>query len=91
VLVASLFALVALARAGSTVFWKVGQERGEVAEVPRWRPLAGAGLGLLVAAIVALALLAGAAFEHADRVAGQLLDREGYIQAVLGEREGGGG
>jgi multicomponent K+:H+ antiporter subunit D len=90
VLAASLFAIVALARAGSTVFWKVGQERGEVVEVPRWRPLAGAGLGLLAAAIVGLALQAGAAFDYADRTAGQLLDREGYIRAVLGEREGGG-
>jgi multicomponent K+:H+ antiporter subunit D len=90
VLAASLCAIVALARAGSTVFWKVGQERGELVAVPRWRPLAGAGLGLLAAAIVALALLAGAAFGHADRVAGQLLDREGYIRAVLGERAGGG-
>jgi len=91
VLAASLFAIVALARAGSTVFWKAGQEPGAVVEVPRWRPLAGAGLGLLAAAIIGLALLGGAAFGHADRVAAQLLDREGYIRAVLGEREGGGG
>ena len=59
-------------------------------EVPRWRPLAATGLGLLAAAIVGLALLAGTAFDYADRTAGQLLDREGYIRAVLGEREGGG-
>ena len=89
VLAASLASIVALARAGTTVFWKTGQDRGEVVEIPRWRPVAVTAVGFLLAAIVALALLGGAAFGQADRIAAQLLDRDGYIRAVLGEREGG--
>ena len=91
ILGASLLAIYALARAGSTVFWKVGRTRGEVVEVPRWRPLAIAGVGLLLTALVVLTLFAGDAFDGADRVAAQLLDRDGYIRAVLGARAGGEG
>jgi multicomponent K+:H+ antiporter subunit D len=84
VLASSLLSIFALARAGTTVFWKVGQDRGEVVAVPRWRPLAVSGVGLLLLAMVFLALLAGPAFERADAVAAQLLDREAYVGAVLG-------
>ena len=91
VLAASLVSIVALARAGTTVFWKVGRGDDQAAEDPPSSPLAVAGTGLLLAVVVALALLAGPAFGRADLVAGQLLDREGYIRAVLGGRPGGGG
>jgi multicomponent K+:H+ antiporter subunit D len=84
VLVASLFSIVALARAGSVIFWKVGSDRGEVVEVPGWRPLAASGIFLMLAAVVSLAMLAGAVFEQAQEVAVQLLDRDSYIRAVLG-------
>ena len=91
VLAASLLSIFALARAGTTVFWKVGLDRGELVEIPRWRPLAVSGVGLLLAALVLLALLAGPAFEEAQAIAGQLLDRGAYVEAVLGARPGGGG
>jgi multicomponent K+:H+ antiporter subunit D len=90
VLLASLLSLFALARAGTTIFWKVGLDRGELVEIPRWRPLAVSGVALLLAAIVLLALLAGPAFEHAQAIAAQLLDRDAYVQAVLGARQEGG-
>jgi len=91
VLLASLLSIFALARAGTTVFWKVGLDRGELVEMPRWRPLAVSGVGLLLVAIVLLALLAGPAFEQAQAVADQLLDRGAYVEAVLGARPGGEG
>ena len=91
VLLASLISIFALARAGTTVFWKVGLDRGELVEIPRWRPLAVSGVALLLAAIVLLALLAGPAFEQAQAIAGQLLDRGAYVEAVLGPRPGGEG
>ena len=91
VLGASLLSIFALARAGTTLFWKVGLSRGELAEIPRWRPLAVSGIGLLLVALVLLALLAGPAFEEAQAVADQLLDRGAYVEAVLGARPGGGG
>ena len=90
VLAASLLSIFALARAGTTVFWKVGLSRGELADIPRWRPLAVSGIGLLLAALVLLALLAGPAFEEAEAIAGQLLDRAAYVEAVLGAQRGGG-
>jgi len=88
VLAASLVSIFALARAGTTIFWKVGLDRGELVEIPEWRPLAVAGIGLLLAAVVGIALFAGAAFEQAQAIAGQLLDREAYVQAVLGATAG---
>jgi len=91
VLAASLLSIFALARAGTTVFWKVGPDRGELVEMPRWRPLAVSGVGLLLAALLVISLLAGPAFEEAQAIAGQLLDRGAYVEAVLGERPGGGG
>jgi multicomponent K+:H+ antiporter subunit D len=91
VLAASLLSIFALARAGTTVFWKVGLSRGELADIPRWRPLAVSGVGLLLLALVLLALLAGPAFEEAQAIAGQLLDRGAYIEAVLAARPEGAG
>jgi multicomponent K+:H+ antiporter subunit D len=90
VLGASLFSILALARAGSTVFWQVGPDRGEIVEIPGWRPLAVSGIALLLAVLLLLAVFAGAAFEQATAVAEQLLDRDAYVQAVLGTAPGGG-
>jgi len=89
VLAATLLSIVALARAGTTVFWKVGPDRGETVELPAWRPTAVAGMGLLLAGLVGLSLYAGAAFDFAQAAARQLLDPGGYVLAVLGAAEGG--
>jgi multicomponent K+:H+ antiporter subunit D len=91
VLAASLLSIFALARAGTTIFWKVGLDRGELVEIPRWRPLAVTGISLVLAAVVLLALFAGPAFRQSQDIAGQLLDRQAYMDAVLGARRGGGG
>ncbi len=89
VLVATLLSIVALARAGTVVFWKVGPDRGETAELPAWRPTAVAGVGLLLASLVGLSMYAGAAFDFAGAAARQLLDPGEYVLAVLGAAGGG--
>jgi multicomponent K+:H+ antiporter subunit D len=89
VLAATLLSIVALARAGTIVFWKVGPDRGETVELPAWRPTAVAGVGLLLAGLVGLALYAGAAFDFASAAARQLLDPGEYVLAVLGTAGGG--
>jgi len=88
---AKLAVLDAAAGSAGAAWRKVGLSRGELAEIPRWRPLAVSGIGLLLVALVLLALLAGPAFEEAQAVADQLLDRGAYVEAVLGARPGGGG
>jgi multicomponent K+:H+ antiporter subunit D len=91
VLGASLFSILALARAGTAVFWQVGRDRGEIVEIPRWRPLAVSGVALLLVSLVLLAVFAGPVFDQADEVAAQLLDRDAYLRAVLGTGLAGGG
>jgi len=92
VLASSLLATYALARAGSNVFWKAGQDGGEVAPLrQRESSLASVGMALLLAAVLLLAALAGPVYRQAEEVAAQLLDREGYVEAVLGARTGTGG
>jgi len=90
VLTATLLSIVSLARAGSTVFWKVGPARGETVELPAWRPAAVSGVALLLAGLVGLVVYAGPAYEYADAAAGQLLDPGRYVDAVLQGRSGGG-
>jgi len=91
VLATSLLSTFALARAGSTVFWKVGPDAGEVVDVRHGGALASSGAGVLLAALLLLAALAGPVYRQAEAVATQLLDREGYVQAVFGARPGAGG
>lgn len=84
VLVTTLLAIVALARAGSVLFWKSASGVGR--EEPEDR-VAGAGaaalgIGILVAATVPLVVFAGAAMEHANATAAQLLDTGAYVSAV---------
>jgi len=83
VLGASLVAIVALARAGSVLFWNTTPDAGEARAVParRWVPAAG-----LLAAVVLLTLFAGPASDFTGAAAEQLLRPEGYVRAVLGGR-----
>jgi len=91
VLGASLFSILALARAGTTIFWQVGRDRLELVQMSQWRGLATSGVALLLLALVLLAVFAGAAFEQAGETAAQLLDRDVYLQAVLGVGPAGAG
>ena len=84
VLAGSLVAVVGLARAGSTLFWKP-QEEGAPAPMPDPAPQGlGLGvLGVLLALIVALTVLAGPAARYTQATAAQLLSPATYIEAVL--------
>jgi multicomponent K+:H+ antiporter subunit D len=81
VLASSLAVMVALARAGSILFWKSAQ--GGVA-APDASPAHPAALAGLLAAVLALAAAAGPISAYARAAAAQLLQRQGYVDAVMG-------
>jgi multicomponent K+:H+ antiporter subunit D len=81
ILVTTLIGVLALARAGSVLFWS--RLPGEPLEAPEpfWAtafPAAG-----LLAGLVALTILAGPATDYAEAAAAQLADPATYIAAVL--------
>jgi multicomponent K+:H+ antiporter subunit D len=84
VLLSGLGVMVALARAGSTVFWKatcVGGTRmtnGRIATSER------AAIAWFTVAMLLVIANAGGVSRYADATAVQLLERTGYISAVLG-------
>lgn len=82
VLGSSLAIVVALARAGSSLFWKPGA--AAPATIARHHPLHAAaivaGLGLVVLTSAAAKPIAG----YTEAAAAQLFERRGYIEAVLG-------
>lgn len=85
-LIASILTLYAVSRIWSEAFWR-GPERTQdepesVDPTPRSMVLPVAVLALFT---VLIGLFAGPVFDLADRAAGQLLDKEGYARAVLGE------
>jgi multicomponent K+:H+ antiporter subunit D len=83
VLASSLAVMVALARAGSVVFWK--SARGAAA-APDASPAHAAALAGVLATVLAVAVAAGPISAFTGAAAGQLLQRKGYIDAVLGAR-----
>ncbi len=97
VLASSFLLVVALARAGSTVFWEGGRaEGGRAGAPPQGRTpgaeatQAGTPAGpklALIALALGLALITlggGRLAAYTDATAAQLFDREGYIRAVMG-------
>ena len=86
VLGSSLATMLALARAGSVLFWKpqdAGMAVSSRQPTDRQAPQDAAIVGLLIA-VLALAVGAGALAAYTTAAATQLLDRDGYIRAVLG-------
>ena len=84
VLLSSLGMVVALARAGSTVFWKAQAPNAMQTAAARASPSERGALALLIAAACGIVLWAGPLARYAEATARQLLDRTGYIAAVLG-------
>lgn len=86
VLGASLALLVALARAGSMLFWQ--SPRGAVPAAPAVaaRPAHVLAVTGLLACVIGSALAAGPIAAQADAAAAQLFARQPYIDAVLGAR-----
>lgn len=79
-LLASLLSLIAFSRAGSTVFWR--QQKDAFAERMAVADLI--PLLLLLLCTLVMVLLAGPLAETARGIAVQLLDSQGYVDAVLG-------
>jgi len=89
VLLSSLLMMVALARAGSLIFWKPGPAAAPAAAVavvaPRPAQTAhGLALAGLAAAVVASAVAAGPISAYTEAAAAQLFERQTYLRAVLG-------
>jgi multicomponent K+:H+ antiporter subunit D len=84
VLLSSLGIVVALARAGSTVFWKAEAPNAMQAAAARASPPERGALALLTAAACAIVVLAGPIAQYTEATARQLLDRTAYMRAVLG-------
>jgi len=82
VLGSSGIVMVALARAGSRLFWERGSAAPALAPT---RPVQSAGLLLLLALVLAAAVAAGPVSAYGSATAAQLFERHGYIDAVLNE------
>ena len=82
-LVAALVVIVAVARAGSALFWRTAPAVVTTPPPALDRRAVGAILGLLACA-VALVAWGGAATAYAWSTARQLADPSGYVTAVLG-------
>ena len=82
VLATSLIATMALARAGSIVFWD--PQAPAPAAAPRMQPAECAAILLLLAYSAALVLFAGPAQRYAGATAEQLATPQAYVDAVLG-------
>jgi multicomponent K+:H+ antiporter subunit D len=83
-LVAALVVIVALARAGSALFWRVADGRSAQPGQPPVTPRALASIGLLLGAVVAMVAWGGSVTAYAWDTAGQLARPSVYVEAVLG-------
>jgi multicomponent K+:H+ antiporter subunit D len=84
VLVSSFALIVALARAGSVVFWQAGETAAH--DAPRAPVAQRAALPVLTLLVVAVAAFAGPLADYTQAAARQLYERRTYIEAVLGKR-----
>lgn len=84
ILVTSLISIVGFARAGSVIFWKSASlpEPSEKAPAHPVMPIAAAGV--LLAAMVGLALFASPVTGYLESAAADLYSPSGYIRTVLG-------
>ena len=87
VLTSSLMVMVALARAGSALFWEHGHPAAPTVPDPlRGSRLPGAATAGALAVVVLCALAAGPLGRYTGAAAAQLSAPQGYVQAVLGAR-----
>jgi multicomponent K+:H+ antiporter subunit D len=86
-LVAALVVIVALARTGSALFWRIDEGRSASTALPapsRATPRALAPIGLLLGAVVAMVIWGGKVTAYAWSTAAQLAQPSAYVEAVLG-------
>jgi multicomponent K+:H+ antiporter subunit D len=85
VLLASFGVIVALARAGSLVFWRPAlPDAAAPAAVAGTAPVQAVAISVLLTVLAAAALLAQPLASYTGAAAQQLFDRRAYIDAVLG-------
>ena len=80
VLVSGLFVIVSLSRAGTAIFWRTEDTRGEARPVRGMEALSTCGL---LAGALFLMVFGARALDYTEATAEQLLDRSGYVDAVL--------
>ena len=84
ILVSSLLTLVALASAGSQLFWRDGGDQPAPGRVPPLRTVEVGATGLLLALGVLLTVFAGPALRYAQDAGTQLMAPAAYIDQVRG-------
>jgi multicomponent K+:H+ antiporter subunit D len=84
ILVTSLMSIIALARAGSTLFWKADTSPPIPADRPAPAYAEAAPVMALIALLALLAAAAGPISAYTQAAAAQLFAPQGYIAAVLG-------
>lgn len=82
-----LLVIVALSRAGSTVFWRTTPK--DETSVTSLGPRRGLAIGLLIGASPVLALFAGPVTEYTQATAEQLANHNAYIRAIIAPQETG--
>ncbi len=86
VLLSSLGMMVALARAGSTVFWKATEANRMLAAAARASAPERGALALLLVGVLAVSAFAAPLSRYTQAAAAQLLEPRAYVSAVLGAR-----
>jgi len=84
ILIGSLLTILGFARAGSTLFWKSTAIETEDTRDQAATPLQLAPAMVALAMLAGLTIFAGPLAAQFEQTADQLLDRGGYIGAVLG-------
>jgi multicomponent K+:H+ antiporter subunit D len=84
ILLSSLGVVIALARAGSTVFWKASAPNAMQIAAGRASPPERGALALLLVAMIGVTIGGGPIARYVDAAARQLLQPSDYIAAVLG-------
>jgi multicomponent K+:H+ antiporter subunit D len=84
-LISSLLVLMAMARTGSRVFFKVDSAAGDAAMV---RPIDLTGPVLLLAAGIALVVFADPVYQYGQLAAAQVVQPTDYLNAVLQPGDG---
>jgi multicomponent K+:H+ antiporter subunit D len=80
ILVSGLFVVVSLSRAGSALFWRTEDTRGEPRPVRAMEAFSTCGL---LAGALFLMVFGARVLDYTQATAVQLLDRSGYVDAVL--------
>jgi multicomponent K+:H+ antiporter subunit D len=84
ILASSLVVIAGFARAGSLVFWRAEEGAAPKAAAEPVSRAAGVAACALIGATALMAAFAGPVTRELDLTASQILDRAGYVRAVLG-------